>query len=325
MVRLRYLTAVVVIVAAAGLAPAGAGMTDISGTLSNFDVFNDTSSSADGAELELEGIHSSDVTRTYPSHFRSSTVEDYSDGSSSGVRITFHDYSFSSNELLAPTVGQSTNGHSCVNVPGCEHFGFAVRAQPTATRYFWLDEAFDRIGTTPMNVPTPTWAYVAPGNAGERAVLRAEIRVPEPAEVIEQRPDSIWMKVFKTELERPVDLDELISNGGVVPDGVGEVEMEWELLEGGKMKAVEAPVGDGKESVLRRYEFYEYTGPYDEEHEPTTLFLDTDLPEPPDGELGAFIAANMVAANLAVPEPGTGLLLALGGCLLSLLAIRRAH
>lgn len=34
----------------------------ISGTLSNFDTYNTTGSDSDGAELELEGIHSTDVS-----------------------------------------------------------------------------------------------------------------------------------------------------------------------------------------------------------------------------------------------------------------------
>jgi len=281
------------------LSCAVAARASIDGTLSNFDVFNQTETEADGAELELEGISSTDIFRTYPSHFRNETVTDYDNGVTSGVRITFHDYFFDSNELLLPTAGQTTNGHFCVNLSGCEHFGFSVQKQPTATRYYWLDQDFNRIGTTPLPVPTPTWTFVPPANPGNAPIVRAEIEVPEPAEVHQQRPDSIWVKVYKTELDRPVDLDELISNGGVVPEDAGEVETEWELLEGGKKKGQKGKVGGGKDAVLRRYEFFEYTGPYDAEHEPTSIFLDQDLPEPPEGELGKFIAANMVAANLA--------------------------
>ncbi len=121
------------------------------------------------------------------------------------------------------------------------------------------------------------------------------------------------MKVYKTEIDRTVDLDELLSGPGIVPQDGVEVETEWELLEGGKMKMAEAEVGDNDKAVIRRYEFFKYTGPYDSAHEPTSLFLDTELLAPPDGELGDFIAANMVAANLvAVPEPATWLLLLTG-------------
>jgi len=66
------------------------------------------------------------------------------------------------------------------------------------------------------------------------------------------------------------------------------------------------------ESVLRRYEYYQYQGGYDEVHLPTSAFTTGD---PPAGECGQFIAANMVAANLVVadiPEP-SALLLLVGG------------
>jgi len=283
----------------------------ISGTLSNFDTFNDTPEDSYGAELELEGTHSSDISRIFPSHYDTKTITEYNDGVTFGTRIQFEGYNFGGSSFLpANTVGQNTNGHTCVNTAGCEHFGFSVTTQPTATRFYWLDQNSQRIGAMPQTIPNATWAFVpggggGGGGGGGAPMLQAEVQVPEPAEVIAQRPDSIWMKVFKTELDREVNLDELMSAGGVVPEDAAEVETEWELLEGGKMKAAQAALGDGKRAVIRRYEFFEYTGPYDVEHQPTSIFLDQDLPAPPAGELGPFIAANMVAVNLAVPEPAT--------------------
>ncbi len=113
------------------------------------------------------------------------------------------------------------------------------------------------------------------------------------------------MKVFKTELDRPVELAELMSANGIVPEDAAETETEWELLEGGKMAQAEDEVPEGKKSVIRRYEFYQYSGPYDpEEHEPLTNWNgDSD---PPANELGQFISANMVAANLEAPARTLG-------------------
>lgn len=277
---------------------------NIYGTMSNFDVFNDTSTDVYGAEIELEDVHSIDITRTFPSHFSSKSVEEYSNGGAfGGTRIVYSGYNFNAEGFLAPTVGQNTNGHFCVNIAGCEHFGFSTRSQPTATRFYWLDQNMQRIDPMPAPIPNPTWAYVPPANPGGAVMLRAEVEVPEPAEVHEQKPDSIWMKVFKTEIERRVDLDELMSGGGIVPEDEVETETEWELLEGGKMKAAEDEVGENGKAIIRRYEYYKYTGPYDNEHEPTSLFLDEDMDAPPAGELGDFISANMVAANLE-PELG---------------------
>jgi hypothetical protein len=276
----------------------------IYGTLSNFDTYNETEIDAHGAEIELEGVHIEDLYRTFPSHYDNEVRTSYQEGANSGIRITYTGYNFApSGYLPANTVGQSTNGHACVGTAGCEHFGFSLTgAQPTATRFYWLDQSGQRIGTMPESIATPTWNYVA--NPGGAPRLGAVVEAPEPAEVIPQRPDSIWMKVFKTEIDRPVDLMELMSDNAVIPDDIGELETEWELLEGGlgKQKEAEDDVPEGKYAVIRRYEYYQYLGPYDEEHEPTSIFLDDDLPEPPVGELGQFISANMVAANLAAPE-----------------------
>ncbi|MEZ6190633.1 MAG: hypothetical protein R3C45_05000 [Phycisphaerales bacterium] len=133
------------------------------------------------------------------------------------------------------------------------------------------------------------------------------------------------MKVFKVKLDNaPQDpaamqnlLMQLISDAdpgneqadipidGIVPFGenAAEIETEWELLEGGaapKEKMNEDEIDEQNDkTIIRRYEFYEYTGTYDAEHEPLTLFLDPgDLLAPPEGELGDFISANMVAAVL---------------------------
>lgn len=289
----------------------------IYGTMSNFDTYNTTPEPSEGAEIELEGCHSSSVYNTFPAHYNTMRIVDYSDGTTFGTRIVFEDYNFN----LAVTLGSlapnlnpvSTNGHALVNTDGGEHFGFAVTEQPTTTRFYWLNKVatgqYERIGTTPMAIPNPTWNYV-PANGGGAPQLEAEIRVPEPAEIQVLKPDSIWMKVYKTELPRAVELNELMSGsepGNIVPQDEAEIESEWELLEGGKMKMHGGKLDDkDSKSVIRRYEFFQYLGAVDEENEPITAFLDQDLLEPPADELGPFIAANMVAANLLAPNPLAG-------------------
>jgi hypothetical protein len=118
------------------------------------------------------------------------------------------------------------------------------------------------------------------------------------------------------ENEQPdVPLDDIVPEG----DDPIEIESEWELLEGGKAPkvkvqedAVDEDDPDNDKLIIRRYEFYEYTGLYDEEHEPITEFLDPgDLLEPPAGELGKFLSSNMVASVLqpiAIPEPASAVL-----------------
>ncbi len=292
MKRITYPIAVAAAVAALA-APARA---TIYGTMSNFDVFNDTPENCYGAELELEGVHAADVYNTYPSHFDHRNVTEYNDGTTFGTRVTFTGYNFTADGFIPPTPGQSTNGHACVDTAGCEHFGFAVNTQPTATRYFWLDSNSQRIGTTPLAVPTPSWTYIPPAG-NQPAQLQAQVELPENEDHVQQA-DAIWMKVYKTEIQRPAKLEELMSGNAVVPEDQAEVETEWELLERGVVGDAQDKVNNGDESVIRRYEFYKYTGPYTPEHEADSAYDSKTMSDPPANELGDFIAANMVAANL---------------------------
>jgi hypothetical protein len=287
------------LLAVVGAAPAAA---TIFGTMSNYDVYNSTGEDAYGCEIELEGVHKSEILGTFPAHYVNEIVTEYVNGATYGTRIIYSGYNFNSSGFLATTFNpSSTNGHQCVGTPGCEHFGFSVAsAQPTAARHYWLNAQDQRINANPVAIPSPTWTYVPPANPGDAPRLAADVDVPEN-EVEVQRPDSIWMKVYKTEINRPVDVLELMSGDDVVPEDESETESEWELLEGGKMAQFDDDVAEDSKSVIRRFEYYAYTGAYDAEHEPLSEFLTGNLAEPPAGELGDFIAANMVAANLEVP------------------------
>jgi hypothetical protein len=325
------------------LPPAGAS--PIYGTLSNFDIYNTTPEPCEGAEIELEGIHSSDIGGDYPANFANRTIEEYLDASNqfAGTRIRYTGYNFPSapvpGSLLPNSNPVSTNGHQLVYTAGGEHFGFWLSgAQPTTTRFFWLNDnngAYERIGNLPETVPGPTWAYVPPANVGDPPVLQAVVKVPEPEDELNFKPDSTWVKVFKIKLDYVPDdmqglLERLISGDpadsnfdGIAPQGETEVETEWELLEGGKNpkeKVDEDPLEDSDKIVIRRYEFYKYIGAVDEENGPISLWEDIGNPLDPgldvldgDGnvlfaaERGDFISANMVAAVLGpiVPEPST--------------------
>ena len=299
----------------------------IFGTLSNFDTYYDNTDTpsidAYGAEIELEDIHSSDVQTTYPSHYSSSSSIDVGDLGNGhfGTRIRFDGYNFPGTPgYIAPHPNPpSTNGHACVGTAGCEHFGFSALVQPTAMRFYWLDQSGNRIGAAPLTIPNPTWTYVPPAVVGAPPMLRAEVVVPEPVEVEPQLPDSIWMKIFVTETEQEVELDDLVSDGVLVPHEEVETETEWELLEGGAISKLEVDAPEPGKSIVRRYEFYKYTGPYSDEHEPTAPPWDGIGEFPPTA--GAFIAANMVAVNL-IPEP-TSACVALSGAGLLLLVLRR--
>jgi hypothetical protein len=319
--RRRAITVSTAILVLVALTPAYGAVIGIQGTMSNFDVFNETGVDVYGAEIELEGCHSADVMKTYPSRFNLVDQQEVPVGSTFGTRIRLTGF------MLNPSTNpHNTNGHYAINLPGCEHFGFAVAAQPTVTRFFWLDQGLNRIGTAPLSIPNPTFTFV-PAVQNNPPLVQAVV-IPPPPEIPEpQLPDSIWMKVYVTELEQHAELEQLISHDdalpgppSVVPQLATEVEIEWELLEGGVASPADMPIGDKVLSVVRRYEYYKYTGAYDpEDHAPLSTW--TGVGDPPPDEIGDFIAANMVAVNFEVPEPSSAALL-LGLSVVALLARR---
>jgi len=295
--------------------PAHAGVIGIQGTMSNFDVFNDTGQDVYGAELDLDGLTSAEVTKTYPCHFLNLSKTDYSGGV--GTKLIFTGYSFPPNPAFltpAPSVF-STNGHYAVNVQGAEHFGFSTPSQATKSSFYWLDKNLNRISATPLSVPQTTWSYV-PAVGANPAVVQAVI-VPPPPPPAEMHGDAVWVKVFTTELASPADLNELISYDpnnldpkmpSVAPQLPSEVETEWELLSDDSVGDIQPPdmmIDNNQGAVVRRFEYYKYTGQYDEVHLPTSSFTGG---QPDPAELGDFMMANMVAANLQVPEPSSLLL-----------------
>ena len=86
----------------------------------------------------------------------------------------------------------------------------------------------------------------------------------------------MWAKVFETESPSQADLHHLVSDDAAVPGNLGPVpnanavtEIEWQILQTDTMNpsanelSSSKQMGNGNESVTRRYEFYKYVGPYD--------------------------------------------------------------
>jgi hypothetical protein len=95
----------------------------------------------------------------------------------------------------------------------------------------------------------------------------------------------------------------------------GEVETEWTLLQAGggnAEKMGEVNPNNGDEAVVRRYEFYQYTGNYDPENHEALCNGNCDAPTI-GVNLGNYLGAQIVGANLnPVPEPQTYALLLIG-------------
>jgi hypothetical protein len=296
----------------------------IFGALSNFDVVNDTGHDAHGFEIQLEGLQPGDIYYTFSmQRYGAPQVVPYS----TGVLLRWTSaYDASAQQFLHTTVAHAAGtpfAGSCYSwganydAAGCEHFGATLRANPLKTTYRWLIEDPVSPGTgvlvgfdPPVAIPAPTYVILPPAQPAAPPELQAEIVAPEPPETPEQFGDAQWVKVFKTELQREVTLDELVSDNAVVPQDPAQVEVAWELVQAsppsnGKQtrnrKQNQGSLAAGTRAVVRRYESYRYTGAYDQvTHE--ALCADGLCNAPQDGELGDFIGAQMSAANVGVPS-----------------------
>jgi hypothetical protein len=317
------------------------------GTLSNFDVFNDSTSNYYGFEIEMEGLDISDVAGyngsyyTYPSFsYGEGQVISANDPNTSTLRTLVRYFNGGANSTL-PFVGSisPTDGHTCIQTQGCEHFGVALNGTPSTTRYYWLDQAGSR--ATQVNLIGMPVITVVPQGPAQQPVVQMEIGIappdaeaPEPPEGI-KFSDAVWVKIMKTELdsEHMADLDDLMAhNKDKIADESDEnaVEVEWKILQRrldkpddqqNKFK-LEAQAGENAEQVLRTYQFYAFTGGYSEEHEAICDGTEGDCenaiadfllqnPGQVPGYIGKLLGQQMVAVNLngpvnvpQVPVPG---------------------
>lgn len=300
------------------------------GTLSNFDVFNDSSTNHYyGFEIELEGIDSSMIPSyngsyyTFPNwHYGSGQVSTDPLGK---VIVRYYDGGKSSTMPYTTPI-TDTSGHSCIQINGCEHFGLAINGSPTASRYFWLDQTGNR--STQVNLMgAPIITVNPPDPNNGQAVAQAQFVLeapegPENPDKDQKFADAVWVKVMKTELdlEHMADLDDLMAdNREKIADDtdVNGVEIEWKLLQRrldkpddiqNKLDSKKQDVGENAEQVLRTYQFFAFTGDYNEEHEAKCLDVGTcedDLKDPAnvDRFVGRLLGQQMVAANLNGPIP----------------------
>ncbi len=327
------------------------GYAAVIGFLGNFDVINDTGSIAHGFEIDLEGLHSADITDTFggvgrgfPSgrgfdpatsveRYGAPTITEYSNGSIFGTKVTYLGLFGGSNwDYGTPSGTFITPGDNCWSGGGlgysaatpCDHFGVGTTGNATKTTYSWLIETASPgvLSNGVVSLPAPAWNVIPAPVVGNPPVVAAKIQAPPPA-VEAQFGEAIWVKVFTTEFEDPVGLEELVADNAKVKQAVTEVE--WQLLQtdpgnplAGQLESgYGAPVGPNAASILRRYEFFKYAGPYDPETNQALVVSDS---HPLDSELGNYMGAQNAAVNLnAVPLPpafvllGSGLLFLGGG------------
>ena len=273
------------------------------GTINNFDTVNDTGHEAHGFEIELDDCRSSDISYTFDwNHYGTPSItEDNSNPGHPKTTIRWAakknpDGSWTAYTAMPTTTIAPTDGHQftdpSVNFGG-EHFGTGFLVNPTAVRYHWLidDGTGNLVSGGAVQVATPTFIYsppvVDPALPPAPANVVAVIEPPEPPEPpapgVEFGP-AVWVKEIRTTSHNnnPVELRDLLSEDPDDPTDVhwtngepDEVEVEWQLLQrdynktnGGanaKLEGAAEELPDGDEVVTRRYEFFKYVGPFDDE------------------------------------------------------------
>jgi len=305
----------------------------IVGSLANFDVLNNTGEQAHGFEIQMEGIHAADLYRIfgagapfgYPTdviRYGQGTATDYA----TGVYVRWlspWDVATQTFTLATPIPGNNAfvPGDSCwrIGMPqtyetyGCEHFGISSYKSPTQVTYRWLVADPQTPGnlmyaTQAVSLPAPIWTVIPPAQPGGLPNVVAEVQAPKPPNPELQFGEAQWVKVFKTEIPREVQLEELMGdNHVVVPEAPVQAEVTWKLLQhnphsanSGVLRNQGGLNGGGGRAVVRRYEYYKYSGVYDPiDHK--ALCIDPLCNAPDAGELGDAIGAQNVAANVAVP------------------------
>ncbi|MEK7678107.1 MAG: putative Ig domain-containing protein [Verrucomicrobiota bacterium] len=277
--------------------PLGSGVACAStayGTINNFDTVNDTGVECHGFEIEIEDIHSQDITYTYNwNHYGTPQItEDNSSplhpkvvvryASAKTTNGTWAAYTAIPSGPIAPTDGHRFTDPS-VNFGG-EHFGVGYRGTPTNFTYHWLVDngAGGLVRGPAVNVATPTFTYIPPA-AGAPARVQAVIEPPPAPPVLEFGPAS-WVKEIRTASHNgnEVKLRDLVSDDPDDPSDKNwrngepdEVEVEWQLLQtefnkanggaNGELQGAPEDLAGGDEVITRRYEFYKYLGPLDDE------------------------------------------------------------
>ena len=310
------------------------------GAPSNFDIYNDTGQITHGFEIELDGLTPAQIGAGYGFRYTNPKIVAIPGGTVIRFTSAYLNGSYTVSTVV-PAVFTPTGGHSCTfGIAGCDHFGYYLpyySAQPTQVIYRWLVDDPQNPGTlvpapnSVVQIPHVTVTLIPPVNIGAAPVIAFEIPVlpPPPPPIPKpelQYGEAKWVKVLKNEVQRNVVAPELLEDNAVVPnDGnLAQVETAWKLLQfnphspNSGVLHHQGILGIGAKAVIRKYEFYKFSGGYDPLNHKAICGGDTLCTTPLAGELGDFIGNQMAAANLGVSSvtvirTGTGSGTVVGG------------
>lgn len=142
-----FLAAALLTALAAPVATLAQTATTMYGSLSNFDVVNNTGNPTQGFEIQLEGISPQDIAYTFGGtyiHYGTPTVVPYA----TGVYVRYMSQWNPGSQTFMTSTPVAVNfpptmGHSCFSLSlgsayytsGCGHFGVGLNRNPITTTY----------------------------------------------------------------------------------------------------------------------------------------------------------------------------------------------
>jgi List-Bact-rpt repeat protein/putative Ig domain-containing protein len=266
------------------------------GSINNFDTVNDTGVECHGFEIEIDDIHSKDITYTYDwNHYGTPKItEDSTDPLHPKVFVRYESAKDAYGQWVAFTAVPAgpispTDGHQFTNPAvnfGGEHFGVGYYGAPTAVKYNWLidDGGGNLIHGGAVNIATPLFAYAPPAGGNPAQVQAVIAPPPPPAPPPLEFGEASWVKVTVTSSHNnnKVELRDLVSDDPNDPNDRNwqngepdEVEVEWQIIQtdfhkadggkNGKLEGAPEDLPNGDEVITRRYDFFQYVGPIDQE------------------------------------------------------------
>ena len=147
---------------------------------------NDTSNVCHGFEIELDDIHTTDITYTYDyNHYGTPKITEFTTSDSIGshtnvLEAVWTNSGWSAYTAIPTNNIPATQGHAFTNPSlnfGGEHFGVGFRTTPTKVYYHWLTNSGASLVRGPqVNVSTPVFTASASGACHPCA--RAAIAAP---------------------------------------------------------------------------------------------------------------------------------------------------
>src|ERR1017187_2099406 len=245
------------VVACLALASGTARASIAYGSINNFDTVNDTSNVCHGFEIELDDLHSTDITYTYDyNHYGTPKITEFSMSDSAGLHTNvlvryeavWTNTSWSAYTVIPTNNIPPTQGHAFTNPSlnfGGEHFGVGFRSAPSKVYYYWLTNSGSSLLRGPqVNVSTPVFPASQPLGPVVPIIPAPVLPLLPPPlsdpSIVYEFSDATWVKVITTttHTNTPVPLRDLVTPDTNNPSAKDwrngepdEVETEWQLLQ----------------------------------------------------------------------------------------------